>query len=396
MRLNLIVPTVSNVSKAIIALILSLFTVRRWVLTLVALRSPSQQPVLNVAAYPPLLVLSAVRNEMANLPTFLARFSQLIYPTERLLLAIVDDGSTDATPNLLAQWEEEAENRLVITLSSTHGKAEALNQALDHIQHGVCIAVFDADEHPASDTLLHLMSPFADKQVGAVTGRRLVANPSGGMAATYVTFEYLVHQHITCAAKDRLRLAPPVLGSNCAYRRKALEAVGGFRPNALLEDSDITVRLAQAGWKLRYTPHAVSTHIVPTTLRGYWRQHSRWARGFADISLDTPQPARSISPLLRLELAIFSLGYLDRLAVVVGGLFAFQSRWIRWLVVTYLVTPLFQIVCALHLTNTPPALWLRLPLVPFFFVVDIAMAVNGWLQALRRAPRHWESREARP
>jgi poly-beta-1,6-N-acetyl-D-glucosamine synthase len=212
----------------------------------------------------------------------------------------------------------------------------------------------------------------------------------------------LVHQLVTLRAKNMLNLAPAILGSNCAYRRVALAQVGNFTPGALLEDSDLTLKLARAGWDIRFEPGAVSYHRVPQTISGYWRQHTRWARGFNEVAknqgrslLFDPQ----LSWLLRLELLTFSLGYLDRLALLAGALLALVHRQQRSLlskiITASLLTPLLQLIAALIIAGEGPAMWLRIIWLPFFFILDMAMAVVGMGATLMQSAQIWEERRAR-
>jgi cellulose synthase/poly-beta-1,6-N-acetylglucosamine synthase-like glycosyltransferase len=313
---------------------------------------------------------------------------------------VIDDGSTDGSRELLQAWVAGAGNRHLLSLDQSNGKAQALNLALDAFPQGDIVAVYDADERPRPDALFILVDALTAK-VGGVSGRRVALDPLATPAAGYTTFESLVHQLVTMRAKDRLNLAPAILGSNCAYRRTALSQVGNFKPGALLEDSDLTLKLAGAGWHTRFEPRAVSYHPVPGTISGYWRQHARWARGFGDVSREQASSIISNSKLpfpLRVELLAFSLGYLDRLAFLLGtGLYALNPgrQPLAWVLPLSLLTPLLQIVVALKMDNAPTALWARLVWLPFFFALDVAMALTGFWRTLKQSPRIWEERRAR-
>ncbi|MCI0396831.1 MAG: glycosyltransferase family 2 protein [Chloroflexi bacterium] len=422
-----------------IAAILLLFTARRWWLTVAALlpgRSPrsaassdaatvasedapssavaysfrdsdkslggsvaSEDAPSSAQAWPAVLLLAPVRNERRELPEFLAALDNLEYPAGRLTIVLIDDGSTDGSQTLLCTWANGRAHVNALALPGNQGKASALNQALVVFPQGEIVVVYDADERPRPDTLRCLVPHFADERVAAVTGRRLVSNPLDSPAATYATFENLVHQLVTIRAKDRLKLVPAILGSNCAYRREALERAGNFKPAALLEDTDLTMRLARAGWQTRFEPRAISSHAVPRTVGGYWRQHTRWARGFNEVAAEQAPPTLLDSrppPLLRLELLLFSLGYLDRVALLLGGVLALlapQRGLLRPALLLHLLTPLVQVLVALRLAGAPPALWLRLGWLPLFFLLDLAMAVAGLLNTWRRPRPAWEERQ---
>lgn len=381
---------------------LLLFTARRWLFIIFALRPNRSQSGKTGWPWPAVLLLVPLRNEAESMPGLLSALAALAYPPEHLTVVLIDDGSTDDSRAVAQPWIKGHEQWHLLPLEQNVGKAQALNEALRRFPQGEIIAVYDADERPDPSALNHLLAPFADLQVGGVSGRRAVSNALASPAASYTTFEGLVHQLVTMRAKDRLDLAPAILGANCAYRRTALTDVGGFKPGALLEDSDLTVKLAQAGWRVRFVPEAISYHHVPQSLTGYWRQHVRWARGFNEVARDQAGAIladRRLAWPLRLELVLFSLGYLDRVALLGGALLTLLNHRLRPLLLGVigfnLITPLLQIAAALRVGREPAAMWLRLVWVPLFFGLDLAMAATGLWTALRNLPQVWEERQVR-
>jgi len=380
--------------------ILLFFTLRRWLFIFVALLpGRSNNPASGRVDMPPVLLLVPVRNEAHALPELVAALDRLQYPAQWLTVVFINDGSTDRSEWLLSRQTKEKANWHLLSLPRNVGKANALNTALACFTQGQIVAIYDADERPQPDALRQLVRPFAGTQVGGVSGRRAVSNCTGSPAASYTTFEGLVHQFITMRAKDRLNLAPAMLGANCAYRRRALAQVGNFKPGALLEDSDLTLKLARAGWQTRFEPLAVSYHRVPESIAGYWKQHTRWARGFNEVARAQAGLLlfdHQLPPALRLELLTFSLGYLDRLALLAGlGLSLAKNRLVAGVVALSLLTPLVQVLAALKMAGEWSGLWRRVIWMPLFFGLDVAMAVSGFWDTLRHAPQIWEERQAR-
>ncbi len=379
--------------------VLLLFTVRRWLFAWVALTAGRAAAADSPPVLPEVLLLAPFRNEAAALPELLAALARLDYPASQLTVVFVDDGSGDGVGRLVGQYLDQRANWHLLSLPETVGKAGALNAALACFPQGEIIAVYDADERPHPDALRQLVAPFGNPAVGGVSGRRQISNLLASPAASYTTFEGLVHQQVTMRAKDWLNLAPAILGSNCAYRRAALEQVGGFQPGALLEDTDITLKLARGGWRLRFTPAAVSCHRAPESVAGYWQQHTRWARGFNDVAASQSGALwrnPSLPLPLRLELFAFALGYLDRLALVAAGVLSLAgSRPARVALLVSLLSPLGQIAAALKIDGQPAAVWLRLVWVPLFFAIDVAMALAGVWHTLANSPRIWEERRLR-
>jgi 1,2-diacylglycerol 3-beta-glucosyltransferase len=397
-----VIRKILTLASWIVAGVLLIFTARRWLFVFLALVPDKVPPARRESFAPSILLLTPFRNEVETLPAMLSGLAALEYPAEKLTIVLINDGSTDGSDRCIQSWIGGRDNWHLLSLAQNVGKAQALNAALAAFPQSEIVAIFDADELPQSTALQNLISPFADKKIGGVSGRRAINNALASPAASYTTFENLVHQLVTLRAKNMLNLAPAILGSNCAYRRVALAQVGNFTPGALLEDSDLTLKLARAGWDIRFEPSAVSYHRVPQTISGYWRQHTRWARGFNEVAknqgrslLFDPQ----LSWLLRLELLTFSLGYLDRLALLAGALLALVHRQQRGLlskiITASLLTPLLQLIAALIIAGEGPSMWLRIVWLPFFFILDMAMAVVGMGATLMQSAQIWEERRVR-
>ena len=347
----------------------------------------------------PILLLIPFRDEATNLRQLLPLIEQLDYPADYLTIVLIDDGSQDESGRFCQQFitNHTLSNWHLLTLPHNIGKAAALNEALNQFPQGKFVAVFDGDERPSPHTLTHLLTAFTENDIAAVNGRRAIINPLTSPIASYATLENFVHQTITNPAKDELNLAPALLGSNCLYRREALTAVHNFTANSLLEDSDLTLRFAQAGWRTRFIPNAISHHAVPHSLRGYWQQHTRWHSGFQQVAQTQTTTILTQSHLpfhLRLELLLFSLGYLDRLALLIALTCWWQrpSRSAALNISLNLLTPLLQIIYALKQNKAPNLLWQRLIYLPFFYTLDIAATLTSTLQKLTRQPVRWEPR----
>jgi cellulose synthase/poly-beta-1,6-N-acetylglucosamine synthase-like glycosyltransferase len=399
---------------ALVAAVLLIFLIRRLVFLVAAVWPRRPDPAgASDGALALVQVLVPCRDEAGVLPGLLAALDALDYPRDRLRVVIVNDASRDATPELVSAWAAARPWGQLLSLSENRGKAAALSAALSAAlragdlhagDHDTIVWIYDADHRPRPDSLRRAVACFRDRRVGAVSGLVLPANGLASLPAYYATVEALVHQRITLQAKDRLGLAPPLLGANCGYRLSALEACGGFAPGLLLEDSDLSIALARAGWCTRFVPEAVSLHQAPQSLAGYWRQHLRWSRGFHQVAgrhLGGLLRDGRLAPWLRLELALFALGYLDRLALAaatillaadaLAGRGIFGLPWALWL--AYLAVPCLQAAAALALQRAPAGYFWRLPAVPAFFAVDVAMAAHSAAASLLRRPLRWAPTE---
>ena len=389
------------------AVVLLAFSARRALLLAAACLPDPRLAGAGAGAFPTVLVLAPGRNEAAALPGLFQKLEALDYPRQLLRVIIVDDGSTDGTGRLAQAWAASRPWAAALLLPANRGKAQALNEALASGLHPgfapELIVVYDADHRPEPGALRALAAPFQQPEVGAVSGQMRVANGLASPAAAYAMIESLVNQFISMRAKDRLRLAPGILGSNCAYRASALRAAGGFRGGALLEDSDLTLALALAGWRTGFAPASISDHAAPLSVGGYVRQHLRWNRGFHQVTagrLGGLWRSPRLSPLLKLELTFFAFGYADRLALLAALVFTladlarpgtFGFPLVVWGI--YFGLPAVEMVTALVLARERPAAYLRLAYVPVFFALDIAIAAWSAAQSLLRRPLRWGATE---
>lgn len=385
-----------------VAAILLIFSVRRLVFLLAIL--PGSYPRkklshLSETYLPTVLILVPCRDEVTMIPETCRSLSQLDYPSEKLQVVLIDDGSMDGTGEIMDQQALGRPGWHVLKFASNLGKAQAMNTALTRFPFGEIIYIFDADHRPNADTIRCAARYFYAPQVAAVTGFTKVLNPVASPSAFYSTVESYVNQLVTMQAKDRLGLAPALLGSNCAYRRELLIACGGFRDAALSEDSDLTVTFYREGYRVRFMEDAVSYQQVPQSLEGYIKQHIRWGRGLNDVarvhSLDLLSDRR-LRLALRLELLMFTAGYLDRLALMsavllIGFSYLLGSALVAllWIILFSLAMPLIQIIILFCKERMNIAMWSRLPLVPVFFALDIFAAIRSMLDTLLNQPRLW-------
>lgn len=369
-------------------LVLALFTLRRWFFLIASMRQSSPIRQWPGRSERHVLLVVPFKDEQEDLPNLLQSLERLDYPAEALTLVLVDDGSTDDSSRQAVEWVSSGANRHYLRLPANLGKAAALNAALAAHAVGELLAVYDADERPAADALSVLCRPFADEQVGAASGRRVVSNPLAGKVAGHVALENLVHQMVTMTAKEALNLAPALLGSNCIYRRKALADVGFFQVSAILEDTEMTVRLSLAGWQIHFVPTAVSYFDAPDSVKDYWQQRLRWERGFQTVAghnAGALLTASHLSLAMRVELLAFSLGYVDRavllltagISLLLTGVNHRPPRYLLVLLATALLTPLLQVLVALRQDRAPAALWRCAFWLPMFYLLEIAVAVLG-------------------
>jgi cellulose synthase/poly-beta-1,6-N-acetylglucosamine synthase-like glycosyltransferase/peptidoglycan/xylan/chitin deacetylase (PgdA/CDA1 family) len=188
---------------------------------------------------------------------------------------VVDDGSTDGTPELV---EAMGLPGVRVLRQDNAGKAGALNAGIAAARHEL-IVMMDSDTIFRRDTVRRLVQPFADHRVGGVAGNAKVVNRRRSLLARWQHIEYVVGFNIDRRVYDLLGCMATVPGAVGAFRRRALRAVGGVSEDTLAEDTDLTMAVVRSGWRVVYEPSAVAWTEAPATLGELWRQRYRWSYG---------------------------------------------------------------------------------------------------------------------
>ncbi len=195
----------------------------------------------------------------------------------RIEVIVIDDGSKDRTSEIVgAAFAGEPRVRL-ITLENG-GKAQALNRGLAIAKSEMVVAL-DADTQFEPGTIARLARWFAgDERLAAVAGNAKVGNRIN-IVTKWQALEYITAQNLERRALARLGAMTVVPGAVGAWRKQAISDVGGYPPQTLAEDQDLTIAVQRAGWHVAYDQSAVAWTEAPQSLRQLARQRFRWAFG---------------------------------------------------------------------------------------------------------------------
>ncbi len=227
---------------------------------------------LSVEPTPPVSVVVPAFNESAVIEETVRSLAASDYRS--LEIIVVDDGSTDQTAAVVERLGLAC---VRVVRQANTGKAGALNTAIAHASHDVIVSV-DADTVFEAATVSRLVDALAAPGVGAVAGNTKVANRDRRLGR-WQHVEYVIGFNLDRRLYDVLNCMPTVPGAVGAFRREALEDVGLFSSDTLAEDTDVTIALGRAGWRIVYDAHAIAHTEAPATLRGLWRQRVRWTHG---------------------------------------------------------------------------------------------------------------------
>ncbi len=294
-----------------VALVLGLFAV----MLLVAARAPRPaSPVLpDVGAMARVDVFVPIRDEApAILRRTLEAAARLV--GARGALVVVDDSSEESAREANALLARAFGARHVTRSARVGYKAGALNEAL-RSSRAEFVAVLDVDHAPSPDFLRIGLAGFSDARVACVQTRIGWSNADAGIRRLAALLQHQFYGVIQWdrAARDRAVFA----GSAAIFRRAALDDVGGFPEETLVEDFDLTVLLHTRQWRIKYDDRLGATGIMPWNGRDVARQLWRWSHGTTRVlRLRTGHILRAPIPLMhRLELVASASAY------IAGGLF---------------------------------------------------------------------------
>ena len=287
------------------------------------------------APMPAVDVVVAARDEQAVIGRLVERIAQLNYPQGQLRLWVIDDASSDRTPQLLAELQQRYPFLQVLRREADAGggKSGALNLVLQQLQ-GRWMFVLDADADLQSDTLERLI-PFAETGGwSAVQLRKAEVNASVNWLTRAQAMEMAldaVIQQGRLAAGGIVELR----GNGQLLRRDALLRSGGFNEATVTDDLDLSFRLLLEGEPigLLWDPPVQEEAVLG--LAALWRQRQRWAEGGLQRFFDYLPGLLSerLSGVQKLDLVCFFLLQYGLPVVAIADLFGAA------------------------ITRTPPTLW---------------------------------------
>ncbi|GAA2693803.1 glycosyltransferase [Actinoplanes palleronii] len=202
---------------------------------------------------------------------------------------VVDDGSDDRTPEVLAAIDHDRLHVMRRELPhARQGKGEALNAAYRYIAHRseqegipanrVVLGIIDGDGQGSDNILVEVGRLMGDTKVGAVQVQVRIRNRNKLLGAV----QDLEFGAIVDACQNmRDALNTVGLGGNGQFSRLSTLISLGTAPwsNCLVEDMELGLRMHLQGVSIRYTSRASVTQQAVVDIKRLTRQRTRWAQG---------------------------------------------------------------------------------------------------------------------
>ena len=259
------------------------------------------RPHFQAAITPSVTLVIAAYNEADFIDDKIRNSLALDYPSEKMKLLVMEDGSEDDTAAIAGSYEGVTVYHHPMRL----GKAEAIRQIVPQIESEI-IVFSDANSMLTPGSVRAMTRHFADPAVGGVSGEKQVL---GGGEGLYWRYESYLKQ------KDsQLSSVMGATGELFAVRRSA------YRPppaDAIIEDFMMSMLMVAQGWRVVYEPAAVAKEAPLNSMQGDWQRRTRIAAGGI-------QSIRRMPELLRPQQGIIAWQY-------------FSHRLLRWVVTPWLL-----------------------------------------------------------
>jgi cellulose synthase/poly-beta-1,6-N-acetylglucosamine synthase-like glycosyltransferase len=361
-----------------------------WIVYIVR-RSAFDPPPLKLyaRAEPLVSVVIAGRNPGQSIVTCIRSVLDCDYKNLEVIFA--DDKSTDDSVALARTFERTGRVR-VFANDNWSGKAVNLNVALNFAR-GEFVYILDSDTMMYSDTIRNSLPYFENPRVGAVAQSIFVRNKTASLITRFQRIEYMMTYTLTQLWRGYFGIIAIVCGMGGMYRMSAVRGLGGF-DTGLGDDTDLTIRLRKARWKIVMSLRAEISTDVPETLRALVKQRVRWTRNMVKVRLRKHRDMatlrygwvncfvfwenvlnRTVRPYVIVAIALYAHLWLGRAApVLIGGLYI------------YTVLALFmKVTVARDMTGEPPLrqYWL----VPFYVFYRIPLLLVQITQIARELLR---------
>jgi GT2 family glycosyltransferase len=232
----------------------------------------------SLSSYPKVSVVVCAYNAESTMAPCLDSLRDLRYPAYEVV--VVDDGSTDRTGGIADEYEG-----IHVIHQENKGLSAARNVGIA-ASTGEIIAFTDSDCVVDPDWLHYLVATFLSSGEAAAGGPNL-SPPEDSLIASCVAASPGGPLHVLLNGEE----AEHIPGCNMAFRREALEEIGGFDPiyRAAGDDVDVCWRLQEHGFRIAFSPAAIVWHFRRNTVKAYIGQQRGYGKAEGLLYFKHPQ-----------------------------------------------------------------------------------------------------------
>lgn len=245
------------------------------------------RPVPDTGHRPTVSIIIPAFNEEAGIVGTIESCMQVDYPSDRIEVIAVNDGSSDGTWAQMLEAKRRWPYLYAVDLGANYGKRGAMAEGMRRASGEIFVFV-DSDSYLATDAVRHLVAPFRDPAVSGVVGHADVKNRLRNWMTKMQQVRYYSAFRVI-KATESLLAGNVICASGCcaAYRAEAvLPLIESWefqrflgRPATFGDDRALTNMVLQDG-KVVYQSTALAETMVPERARVFFRQQLRWKKSW--------------------------------------------------------------------------------------------------------------------
>jgi biofilm PGA synthesis N-glycosyltransferase PgaC len=300
---------------------------------------------------PATTLVIAAYNEQEFIRQKIENSLALDYPTDKLSVLFITDGSTDKTPEIIREYGDLK----LLHNNARRGKTAALNRAMDYVQTPIVIFT-DANTLLNKDCIKNIVRHYADEKVGGVAGEKKVSTENNG-SATAGEGIYWKYESFLKKMDSEFYTVVGAAGELFSIRTELFQKV---EENVLLDDFIISLRVCLKGFKVAYEPSAFAVETSSASMKEEQKRKIRIsAGGFQSMVM----LKELLNPFKNFKLFLQYVSH----------------RVLRWTLCPLLLPVLFIVNAGLSYRDSSP-------IYDYLFLLQVCfylLALCGWLFANR-------------
>lgn len=209
------------------------------------------------------------------------------YPSEKLEVIVINDGSTDNTAQEIAAVKAAHPELVVITFEKNRGKRHGMYEGFK-VARGEIVLQLDSDSYIEPHTFRNMILPFANEDIAAVCGHADVANADQNMITKMQAGYYFVAFRLLKSAESVFASVFCCSGCSSAYRKSVVMPIMEPWLNERFmgvqvkhgDDRSLTGWVLKQGYKTIYTNRVQAYTIAPSTVKQLFKQQVRWKKSW--------------------------------------------------------------------------------------------------------------------
>ncbi len=250
---------------------------------------------------PLISVIIPARNEEQSIAESIHSILSQTYSRKEVI--VVNDGSTDQTAAIVRKMAQAHHGITLLNFRQGHSAAFARNQGAKEAR-GDILVFHDADCTAEKHYLQHIVGHFVKHNVDGVSNKTLATSSTSFIAKCIAAQRSMLWDTNQITPTPYTNHTPTLIAS---FRKKVFHALGGYNERIFyFEDTDLSQRFVDHGFKAVYQPDAIEYHQDPHSISELIRQARWFGKGIAYNFKERKEWKPFLSPLY----AILTLGVL--------------------------------------------------------------------------------------